>query len=209
MGEAQAAEGKTEQTEQIGQTVQSMQAEKTEYRANTHRHLFIREAVPEDRQILQDVLIDAYGLYEHALSEARWLEYKESIIHAIDAAPTSARLVAELDGEVVGSVFLFESSEKAYGNRELGILSPVIRLLGVSRKARGAGVATELIAASARIARDSGASTLHLHTSDMMDSAVRLYERLGFERARDKEFMSGEVLVKSYRLQLANASFLQ
>jgi ribosomal protein S18 acetylase RimI-like enzyme len=43
----------------------------------------------------------------------------------------------------------------------------------------------------------------------MMDSAVRLYERLGFERARDKEFMSGEVLVKSYFLQLANASFLQ
>ncbi|MHA7964250.1 GNAT family N-acetyltransferase [Paenibacillus sp. CAU 1782] len=191
MGEAQAAGNDTAEPERV------------------NRRLSIREAVPGDRQILQIVLVDAYSEYERTLPAARWLEYKDSIIHAIDSAPTIARLVAELDGEVVGSVFIFDSSEKAYGNPVLGIQSPIIRLLGVSRKARGAGVATELIRASAKIASESGASTLHLHTSDMMDSAVRLYERLGFERAYDKEFMAGEVLVKSYRLHLADTSLLQ
>jgi len=43
----------------------------------------------------------------------------------------------------------------------------------------------------------------------MMDSAVRLYERLGFERAFDKEFHNGTVLVKSYRLALNEAAFLK
>lgn len=42
----------------------------------------------------------------------------------------------------------------------------------------------------------------------MMESAVRLYERLGFERAYDKEFHNGTVLVKSYRLKLSDAVLL-
>ncbi|WP_258235104.1 GNAT family N-acetyltransferase, partial [Paenibacillus agaridevorans] len=75
--------------------------------------------------------------------------------------------------------------------------------------ARGAGVATELIRASAAYAREQGAATLHLHTSDLMDAAIRLYERLGFERAYDKEFMNGDILVKSYRLHLADSTLLQ
>jgi GNAT superfamily N-acetyltransferase len=173
------------------------------------RRLEIRSVVDEDRAALEAVLLDAYGEYEALLSEQRWLEYKTSILHAIDEAPTSARLVAVLDGEVVGSVFLFDSSELAYGQPELGIQSPIIRLLAVARKARGIGAATELIRASARLASERGAATLHLHTSDMMDAAVRLYERLGFERAYDKEFMNGDILVKSYRLQLAQTSLLQ
>ncbi|MDQ6419306.1 GNAT family N-acetyltransferase [Paenibacillus sp. LHD-117] len=176
----------------------------------THeRRIVIRNVSADDRQALEDVLLDAYGEYEQKLSEQKWSEYKASILHAIEEAPTSARLVAELDGEVVGSVFLFDSAEKAYGHPELGIETPILRLLAVSRKARGAGVATELIRASAVHAKEQGAATLHLHTSDLMDAAIRLYERLGFERAYDKEFMNGDILVKSYRLHLADSTLLQ
>lgn len=183
--------------------------EASESRSIVHeRRIVIRAAGAGDRQALQDVLLDAYGEYEEKLPGEKWFEYKASILHAIEEAPTSARLVAELNGEVVGSVFLFDSAEKAYGHPELGIESPILRLLAVSRKARGAGVATELIRASANFARDKGAATLHLHTSDLMDAAIRLYERLGFERAYDKEFMNGDILVKSYRLQLGNESLL-
>lgn len=170
--------------------------------------IVVREAIAEERDALEAVLLDAYGEYETLLSEDRWLEYKTSIVHAINEAKTSARLVAELNGELVGSVFIFDNSESAYGQPELGIVSPIIRLLAVTRKARGAGVATELIRASARFAKESGAETLHLHTSDMMNAAVRLYEHLGFERAYDKEFMNGDLLVKSYRLQLTETSLL-
>lgn len=171
--------------------------------------IIVRHAVLSDRDATLDVLLDAYGQYELVLPEPRWIEYKESIVASVDESATKARLVAELDGEVVGSVFLFDSSDAAYGRPELHIHSPIIRLLAVSQKARGYGVATELIRASAQLARDSGAETLHLHTSDMMDSAVRLYERLGFERAYDKDIMNGETLVKSYVLQLKKAALLQ
>ncbi|MCG7380875.1 GNAT family N-acetyltransferase [Paenibacillus sp. ACRSA] len=170
---------------------------------------FIREATPEDLHLLEAVLLDAYSQYEQELPHDVWIAYKASIVEAIEQSSTVAKLVAVLDGEVVGSVFVYASSETAYGRPELGIHSPVIRLLGVTSKARGRGVATALIRASAQFARERGAHTLHLHTSDMMGEAIRLYERLGFERAHDKEFTIGQALVKSYCLQLANTPLLQ
>ncbi len=169
----------------------------------------VRHAEDRDRNAVERVLLAAYGEYALTLPGDRWKEYKASIVQAIDTPTTSARLVAEVDGEVVGSVFVYDSSASAYGAPQLEIHNPIIRLLGVSPHARGLGVATELIRASARLALDSGADTLHLHTSDMMASAVKLYERLGFERAHDKEFHNGNILVKSYRIRLKEAALLQ
>ncbi len=189
-----------------------MSEERTRVKADagiSERGVTVRQAEAGDRQAIEAVLLSAYGEYEQQLPPQRWLEYKTSILHAIDEATTSERLVAVQGGNVVGSVFLFDSSETAYGQPELGIDSPIIRLLAVAPEARGAGVAKELIRASAKFASERGAATLHLHTSDMMSAAVRLYERLGFERAYDKEFMNGDILVKSYRLHLAQSALLQ
>jgi GNAT superfamily N-acetyltransferase len=172
------------------------------------RRVVIRSAVESDLDAVTEVLLDAYGQYEETLSAEQWKQYKENILLSINSVTTKARLVAEVDGEIVGSVFVYDSSEAAYGAPQLEIHNPIIRLLGVSRKARGLGVATELIRSSAILSREWGAQTLHLHTSDMMDSAVRLYERLGFERAFDKEFMNGDRLVKSYRLHLQETALL-
>lgn len=177
--------------------------------SNDSRELIIREAAADDVHLLEAILFEAYSQYEQELPQDVWLAYKASIVEAIEKSSTIAKLVAELDGEVVGSVFVYASSETAYGNAELGIHSPIIRLLGVTGKARGRSVATELIRASAKLAREQGADTLYLHSSDMMGEAIRLYERLGFERAHDKEFTTGQTLVKSYRLQLADTTLLQ
>ncbi|WP_256760926.1 GNAT family N-acetyltransferase [Cohnella sp. WQ 127256] len=170
--------------------------------------VIVREARDSDREAVIKVLVDAYQQYEKKLSEERWNQYKENILLTIDSSTTKSRLVAEVDSEVVGSVFIYDSAEAAYGSSELDIRNPIIRLLGVSQRARGFGVATELIRSSAKLSLEWGADTLHLHTSDMMDSAVRLYERLGFERAFDQEYWNGDLLVKSYRLELKKTTLL-
>ncbi len=52
-------------------------------------------------------------------------------------------------------------------------------------------------------ARTSGAAGLALHTADMMEAAMRLYERLGFERAAELDFqLAPGVTIKGYRLRL-------
>ena len=170
--------------------------------------IVIRDAEEADLDAVKEVLYDAYQQYEGNLSAERWQQYKDNILLSLNTPTTKARLVAEIDGRIVGSVFLYDSSATAYGAPELAIDNPIIRLLAVARSARGLGIATELIRASARRSLEWGEESLHLHTSDMMDSAVRLYERLGFERALDKEFNNGEILVKSYRLPLKETALL-
>lgn len=171
--------------------------------------IIIRDAQDSDRDAVREVVLDAYQQYEYTLSKDRWEAYKEDMVSSVEHAATKARLVAVRGDEIVGSVFLFDSSTAAYGRPDLGIENPIIRLLAVSQKARGLGAATELIRASAKLSLEWGAEVLHLHTSDMMASAIKLYERLGFERAFDKDLLNGDIVVKSYKLHLKEAALLQ
>ncbi|MFF2887242.1 GNAT family N-acetyltransferase [Paenibacillus sp. NPDC057967] len=164
--------------------------------------IVIREAEKTDAEGIQSIILNAYNQYEQHLPQDRWEQYQEDMKNAVHNEKVKARIVAELDGELVGSVFLYDSSEAAYGLPELGIHSPIMRLLAVTTGARGHGVATSLIRASVNRSLQWGAETLHLHTNDMMSSAIKLYERLGFERAYEKDIIKGDSVVKSYRLLL-------
>jgi ribosomal protein S18 acetylase RimI-like enzyme len=54
-----------------------------------------------------------------------------------------------------------------------------------------------------RRARRAGADALGLHTSRSMRAAIRLYERMGFVRAPERDFRpEGAELVEAYRLPL-------
>jgi hypothetical protein len=55
-------------------------------------------------------------------------------------------------------------------------------------------------------ARRLGAACLNLHTTDMMQVAMRMYERMGFARAPELDFHPDpSVTVKAYRLELDRA----
>lgn len=58
----------------------------------------------------------------------------------------------------------------------------VLRMLVVDPNRRGQGIARRLVAAALAHARDGGAPTVGLHTSPIMETALRLYESIGFER---------------------------
>jgi ribosomal protein S18 acetylase RimI-like enzyme len=54
-----------------------------------------------------------------------------------------------------------------------------------------------------RRARESGAKALMLHTTDVMQTAMRLYVRMGFQRLPDLDFEPAPgVVVKGFRLAL-------
>lgn len=86
---------------------------------------------------------------------------------------------------------------------ELEIHTPVVRLLAVHPSARGKGVAKELLKVSIEYAKQKGAESLYLHTTDKMSDAIRLYEWLGFQRDQTKEFYKFNTLVKCYRFDIA------
>lgn len=175
-----------------------------------HIHeVIIREATIDDREAIAEVMLEAYGQYANSMPETAWAEYSASIRDSVDGDAPVARIIAEIEGRIVGSIQLFLSSEAAYGNKEMGLESPIIRLLAVSPQARGRGIATLLIQESARRSLELGATTLNLHTSDMMASAIQLYERLGFERHYASDIYNGRILVKGFQVELSKLQLQQ
>nr|MDF9460016.1 GNAT family N-acetyltransferase [Bacillus pumilus] len=119
---------------------------------------------------------------------------------AVDNPNMELMLVAELEGKVVGTLQMFRSSEQAYDKPEMGITSAIVRFLGVDPDVRGKGIAESLLRKSIELTQSWGENVLYLHTSDKMQVAIRLYERMGFERALDKEFVNQNgTHVKSYQ----------
>ena len=165
----------------------------------------IRDAGASDREAIEAVTLSAYQQYGAVMPPALWDRYRQNIVSTLAAAPPETQIVAEADGRIVGSVLLYPAGTEIMppGGRSMTLALPEVRLLAVAPSARGQGIGALLMDECGRRARESGAEALTLHTTDMMEAAVRLYERLGFQRmpALDFEPAPG-VTVKGFCLAL-------
>jgi DNA-binding MarR family transcriptional regulator/GNAT superfamily N-acetyltransferase len=105
--------------------------------------------------------------------------------------------IAEMDDQLVGSVFLMKTD-----NPEAGKL----RLLYVEPAARGLGVGTRLVRLCIDRARELGYRKLSLWTNDVLVSARKIYQAAGFTLAKDEQHHSfGKDLVgQTWVLDLQN-----
>ncbi|WP_419954312.1 GNAT family N-acetyltransferase [Neobacillus niacini] len=166
--------------------------------------MIIREAMETELPYLREQRVNAYVEHSAKIPEGHWLALKQAILSEGDTLPGVERIVAEIDGKIAGSVVLFPAKIDAYeGNVEI-LDYPEIRMLAVSPEMRGKGVASALVAECIKRAKAKGYQAVGLHTGEFMESAMKLYEAMGFERLPQYDFEPADdgIVVKAYRLSL-------
>ena len=170
---------------------------------NTTSRFSIRDARDDERAAIRALTLAAYAEYATLMAPTAWAGLRQAVLAGLDAEGALERIVATQDGELLGSVMLYSPSANAYGDAVAGAHWPELRLLAVAAAARGQGLGTALVEECMRRARRAGASALGLHTSESLQAAIRMYERMGFVRAPEGDFQpSGAELVMAYRLPL-------
>lgn len=161
--------------------------------------LTIRDATVAERSTTVALTRDAYAEFARVMDPVAWEELRDAIDDALASDAPRERIVAEFDGRIVGSVALFPPETKPYAEFDGISTSPELRLLAVSRSARGLGVGSALVDECVRRARRMGASEIGLHTSRSMQAAIQLYRSMGFERVPERDFTPpGAELVEGY-----------
>ena len=89
--------------------------------------------------------------------------------------------VAELDDQVVGSVFLMKADDPHVAK---------LRLLYVDPAARGLGIGSRLVQMCIERARELGYGTLDLWTNDVLVSARKIYQAAGFTLQKENRHHS-------------------
>lgn len=171
--------------------------------------LTIRDLRPEESQALGQLLVRVYSQLPGFPSPQDQPGYYRTLeeIGRFAERPGARVLAAFLpDQTLVGGVVYFGDMAH-YGS---GGLAPTltgcsgIRLLGISPEHRGVGAGKALTQACLALARDRGHHQVVLHTTQAMQTAWGMYERLGFRRSEDLDFLQKDLPVFGFRLDLAS-----
>ena len=164
------------------------------------KHLSLRNARDHERSIIRDLTLAAYAQYQAVMPPDFWAYYRHNLIATLDGEGNGERLVAEQNGSIVGSVLLFPPAANPYANALISTSYPEVRFLAVLPQTRGQGIGTALMKECERRAQEAGATAIGLHTAEVMQTAIRMYERLGYVRTPETDFQPREgVVVLGYR----------
>ena len=171
------------------------------------RTLEIRDVQEQERERLGKLMVEVYSTLEGFPGPDEQPHYYELLANIWTFAERKdARVLVALaeTGELAGGVVYFGDMAQygSGGSATQEENASGIRLLAVDPKFRGAGTGKALTRACIDLARESGHSQVILHTTMAMKLAWGLYERLGFVRAADLDFLQDDLQVFGFRLKL-------
>jgi GNAT superfamily N-acetyltransferase len=147
--------------------------------------LSYRRGSMEDLNKLKELGLKAYGEYRDVLTAENWeklyngLQNEEELVLLIKRA--TVFVCETIDQRMAGMAYLVPNG---YPTDIYLKEWCTIRRLGVDPEFRGKGISRRLMQQCIDHARETNEKVIALHTSEFMDTARQLYERMGFVQVR-------------------------
>ncbi len=167
----------------------------------------VRNAKPSEYDEIGKLMVLVYSQLNGFPKETEQPKYYSMLtnIGELTKNPKTELLVAvSSQGKIEGAVVYF-SDMQFYGSGGIATQeknASGFRLLAVSYVTRGHGIGKLLSKACIKKAKDIEQSQVIIHTTKVMQVAWKMYEKLGFKRSEDLDFIQGELPVFGFRLKL-------
>lgn len=158
----------------------------------------LASAMSQIQSLLGEKTASGYVLREPQAGDMGWIVHRQGLLYAREYGwnadfealvaeivakyvrefdPRSDRCwIAEMDGKVVGSIFVVRHDET----------TAKLRLLYVDADARGHGIGRRLVDECVRFARQAGYRKMVLWTNSVLVDARKIYEKAGFQLIEEK-----------------------
>ncbi|MEJ8757462.1 GNAT family N-acetyltransferase [Pontibacter sp. H259] len=170
-------------------------------------HYIIRNAKPSEFSAIGKLMVQVYSQLDSFPKEDEQPAYYSMLynIGEFTNKPETELLVAVADDGKIGGAVVYFGNMQYYGSGGTATQeqnAAGFRLLAVSPEARGLGIGKMLTLECIRKAKQSNLSQVIIHSTKAMQTAWAMYERLGFKRSEDLDFMQQELPVYGFRLKL-------
>jgi len=167
----------------------------------------IRDIRADEYDQLGSIMVDVYSALEGFPKAEEQLEYYEMLkkVGKFSENPETRVLIAHSPENGVLGGIIYYSDMAQYGSGGSATSernSSGIRLLGVRSDIRGAGIGKALATRCIDLAKDSNNEQIILHTTKAMKVAWSMYDKLGFKRSGDLDFLQGDLPVFGFRYKL-------
>ena len=167
----------------------------------------IRNAKPEEFEDIGKLMVNVYSQLNGFPKESEQPEYYNMLLNVgklTQKEDTELIVAVSNANKVVGAVVYF-SDMKNYGSG--GTATQIknasgFRLLAVDPKERGKGIGKLLSKECINRAKKLNQKHLYIHSTESMKIAWGMYERLGFYRYTNIDFIQGNLPVFGFRMDL-------
>ncbi|MFP2929220.1 GNAT family N-acetyltransferase [Pyxidicoccus sp. 3LG] len=162
----------------------------------------VREARPEDDAAVGELLVEAFiTQYAKKLPDVVYTEERKRELRDVAARRKVASvLVAEVDGEVVGTVALFPPG--APGSEAWLPNAADLRGLATTVRHHGSGLGRPLLDAAEALARSWNMDAICLHVRRGAEGVARMYMKRGYVREPAGDMSLPSVFLEAYVLRL-------
>jgi GNAT superfamily N-acetyltransferase len=167
----------------------------------------IRNARPDEFETLGELMVKVYSQLKGFPKPDEQPAYYEMLasIGQQTLKPCTELLVAVTSHDVVAGGVVYFSDMQYYGSGGTATQeknASGFRLLAVDPAFRGLGIGYQLTRECIEKAKTHKNKHVVIHTTKAMQTAWKMYEKIGFVRSLDLDFMQGQLPVFGFRLKL-------